>query len=278
MTRMSDGVRYQVVARGNGQPLLLLHGFTGRGTSWGSVLPDLAYRGRIITVDLLGHGGSDNPEPYRHAIERQAADIAIIVQRQGDGPADVIGYSFGARVALRLAIDFPDSVGRLIVESPSAGIAGANERAARRKADRYWVEMLERGELGRFVREWEGQRMFESQRRLPATVRGHVTEERLGNRPHGLANSLLGAGQGVMTPLQDRLGAITMPTLVISGALDPRGSENATEVAHGIPRVLHGSIPEAGHTPHLETPHRFVHMVNEFLTASAAPSITTLAT
>ena len=270
---LTDGVRYAVHEAGTGAPLLLLHGFTGSGTTWAAWLPDLAHDHRTIAVDLLGHGGSDAPTSSRHAVERQAADLVTILGRLAASPADVLGYSLGARMALRLAIAAPDSVRRLILESPSAGIADPVARAARRDADGRWVEQLERGDLGGFVRDWAAQPIFASQQRLPAAIRERIASERRANVPGALAASLLGAGQGVMPPLHERLGGVTAPTLVISGRLDPKGTERAVEVAGGIPGAVHEIVPDAGHTPHLETPDRFLEIVTAFLaTPVAAPS------
>ncbi len=200
MSRMvlADGVAYDVSLAGSGAPLLLVHGFAGSGRDWDIWQAGMAPDHRRLVIDLLGHGASDAPAPERHAVERQAADIATLLERMGAAPADVLGYSFGARIALRLAIDAPGSVARLILESPSAGIEDAPARAARVAADRRWAEQLDRGDQAGFVRDWAAQPIFASQRSLPATVRDRVAAERLANRPAALAASLLGAGQGVM--------------------------------------------------------------------------------
>jgi len=252
MTRLpvTDGVRYVLRDNGAGTPIVLLHGFTGNGGAWATWLPDLWPDGRTVAVDLLGHGDSDSPPPERQSVERQAADLAAIMHQLGASPAHVLGYSFGARVALHMALDSPASVRTLILESPSAGIAEPAARAARRAEDGRWVRQLERGDLDAFVRDWAAQPIFAS---------------------------LLGAGQGVMPPLHSRLGEIRVPTLVISGRLDPRGSARAGEVAEGIRGALHESVEDAGHTPHLETPMAFQYLVTSFLATPVAAPIPTLA-
>jgi 2-succinyl-6-hydroxy-2,4-cyclohexadiene-1-carboxylate synthase len=273
-----DGTRYSVTAVGEGPPVLLLHGFTGRGASWAMHLSALARTNRVILVDLLGHGAADSPPAARHAVEHQAADLAAILDRLGAAPADVAGYSFGARIALRLAIDAPASVRRLILESPSAGIADPEERAARRISDQRWVDQLLAGDIDGFVRDWATQPVFASQAGLPSAVRDALAAERRSNDPRGLAASLLGAGQGVMTPMHDRLGSIVMPTLVVSGRLDPRGMERASEVAAAITGARLRVIDDAGHRPDLETATRFRELVTEFLATPVAVSTPALAT
>jgi 2-succinyl-6-hydroxy-2,4-cyclohexadiene-1-carboxylate synthase len=278
LMEVAGGIRYSAVVAGEGPPLLLLHGFTGSGRSWAAHLPMLARDHRVILVDLLGHGGADSPPAARHAVEHQAADLAVILDRLGAGPADVLGYSFGARVALRLAIDAPASVGRLILESPSAGIADPEARAARRRADQRWVDQLVGGDIDGFVRDWAAQPIFASQAGLPSAIRESLAAERRSNDPFGLAASLLGAGQGVMTPMHDQLRQVRAPTVVIAGRLDPRGMERATEVAAAILGARLRVIDEAGHRPDLETPARFHEIVTEFLATQVAASTPALAT
>lgn len=275
---VADGARYAIAEHGHGNPLLLIHGFTGSRATWATMVPELARDHRVLTIDLLGHGDSDSPEPARHAIERQAADLAEILELLHASPVDVLGYSFGARVALQLTIDAPSSVSRLMLESPSAGIADPTARDARRIADQRWVDQLQRGDMDGFVRDWATQPIFASQAQLSATTRLQLHAERRSNLPDGLAASLLGAGQGVMAPLHGHLGTITAPTLIVSGCLDPRGSDRAAEVAHAIPGARHEIIDEAGHTPHIEAPERFLHLVMSALATPVAASIPAAAT
>ena len=268
MTRLAtgDGVGYEVREAGDGPPVLLLHGFTGSAASWAALLQPLTERHRVIAVDLLGHGGSDAPaDPARHAVERQAADLADLLQQLDATRGAVLGYSFGARIALRLALDDPETVERLILESPSAGIADAGARAARRAADERWATLLETDGLDAFADAWEAQPLFASRQRLPDDDRRRLREALLGNRAAGLAASLRGAGQGAMEFLYDRLPEVRQPTLVLAGALDTVGRERAEAVATGIPGARFETIPDAGHAPHLETPAAFLARVLAFL-------------
>ena len=77
-----DGLRWEVRSRGAGSPLLLIHGFTGRGTSWGHHATAFARHRRVISVDLPGHGRSGTPsDPGRASVERTADDLAVILAR-----------------------------------------------------------------------------------------------------------------------------------------------------------------------------------------------------
>ena len=261
-----DGLRWQVRVRGVGVPLLLLHGFTGRGSGWSAHATAFARRFRVIVVDLPGHGRSGTPrDPRRASIERSADDLALILHQVSVAPAHVLGYSLGARIALRLAVAHPGSVRRLILESPSAGIADPTERAARVAADEARAARIERDGIDAFVAEWEQEPVFASHRALSPSRIARLRADRLRNRPGGLATSLRGAGQGAMEPLHDRLATVASPTLVIAGALDPTGRTRAGTVAAAIPHARLEIVEGAGHTPHLENPRRFRTLTTDFL-------------
>ena len=231
------------------------------------MLPAFRRHARTITVDLLGHGRSDAPvDPDRHALPAQAADLARILRRLGAAPAVIVGYSFGARLALQLAADHPDVVAALVLESPSAGLADPVERARRQAADEALAARIERDGIEAFVDTWwETTPVFASERDLPPAARARLRSARLRNGPAGLAASLRGAGQGAMEPLFDRLASIARPALVIGGALDPIGLDRAREVAGRIPGARLIVLSGAGHGAHRDQPAAFRRIVTTFL-------------
>ncbi len=260
-----------VLTIGEGPAVLLLHGFTGTAQSWAGLIPAWSAKHRVVAPDLLGHGGSDAPtDPARYALERQAGDLAELLTLLDVAPAAVVGYSMGARLALVLALEHPDSVARLVLESPSAGIADPATRAERRLADERLADELERDGMEAFVDRWEALPLFAGHAALPDDARARLRRERLSHDPHGLAASLRGAGQGAMPPLHDRLGEVRVPTLVIAGALDPTGLERAGAVTDGIPDARLGVIVGTGHTPHLEAPGDFARVATDHLSATHA--------
>jgi len=266
-----EGVAYEVDVRGSGPSLLLLHGFTGTARGWEALTEGLAQSHRVIAPDLLGHGRSDAPtDPARYGLERQAADLAALLRRLDATPADVLGYSMGARLAAWLAIDAPDAIERLALESPSAGIVDADARQARRRADERRAAMLEAKGLEAFVDAWEAEPFFASHADLSEAARTRLRAERLSHHPRGLAASLRGAGQGAMEPLHDRLERIDAATLVVAGELDRAGAERAREVAAGIRGARWELVPGAGHMPHLEQPGVFEDLLAHFLISTAA--------
>jgi len=260
-----------VLTVGEGRPLLLLHGFTGSARSWSRQMASWSAGHRIVAPDLLGHGGSDAPaDPAAYVPERQADDLAELLGLLDASPVAVVGYSMGARLALVLALSHPDMVERLVLESPSAGIADALARAQRREADECLAGDIERDGLEAFVDGWQALPLFASQAALPTATRAELRAERLGHDPRGLAASLRGAGQGAMEPLHERLPAIHVPTLILAGTLDPTGLERARTVGDGIPDARLEVISGAGHCLHLEAPDEFLRLTNDHLHISHA--------
>ncbi len=259
-----------VLTEGEGPPVLLLHGFTGTARTWEAQIEALSPHHRVIAPDLLGHGGSDAPtESARYALDRQADDLADLLALLDTTAATVVGYSMGARLALVLALEHPELVAGLVLESPSAGIADPLERAHRHDADERLAAHLERDGIAAFVDRWQALPLFASQASLAADRRERLHAERLCHDPAGLAASLRGAGQGAMTPLQDRLGEIQVATTVIAGALDHVGLERARLVADGIAGARLQIIRGVGHAPHIEDPAAFGRLIDRSLKQSS---------
>ena len=259
-----DGLRWVVRVAGAGPALLLLHGFTGSGRSWDELIAAATAAGcTMIAPDLPGHGGT----AWRAGgatVERTADDLAGLLRALGCERAHVVGYSMGARIALRLAVAHPACVVRLVLEAPSAGVADPEERAARRAADEALALALDRDGIVPFVDAWEATPVLAGEARLGSAPRTSLRTIRLGHHPAGLAASLRDAGQGAMAPLHDRLGEISTPTLVIVGSVDP-ARDRAAAVAAGIPGARLAVIHGAGHAPHLEAPDAFNRLVLDFI-------------
>lgn len=267
MTRMAaNGVHYEVRVTGEGPAVLFLHGFTGAAAEWAPFLPELGRVASCALVDLLGHGRSDAAVvPARHALERQAADLAQLLDDLGLAPATVVGYSLGSRVALRLALDRPESVRSLVLLSPSPGIADTDARAARRKHDESLARQLETQGLAAFVDVWEAQPLFAGEAELSAATRAHIREGRLRNDAAGLAASLRGAGQGSMTPLHDDLSHIGVPSLLVVGERDAVGVEHARTIVAAMPAARLVVLDGVGHAVQREAPAKVGQLLLEHL-------------
>jgi 2-succinyl-6-hydroxy-2,4-cyclohexadiene-1-carboxylate synthase len=263
-TTPSAGVRWAISDTGRGAPVLLLHGFTGTSAAWDEHGDDLEARFRVLVPCLPGHGGTIAAAGTM-SVEATADALAILLRERGAAPAHVVGYSLGARIALRLAVAHPEVVDRLVLESASAGLPTAAERATRRASDEALAARLEAEGIEAFVDDWEQNPVFASQASLAPDRASRIRAMRLGNDPAGLAASLRAAGQGAMEPLFERLAAVTATTLVIAGELDTIGRPRAERVAAAIPDARLAIVDGAGHAPHDEAPDAFRALVIPFL-------------
>jgi len=248
--RNINGVQYHFNRHGDGEPIVLLHGFTGSSANWNSLVEHLKADHRVITVDCLGHGETEAPEDAaRYRMQYAAADLAALLPEIGAAPCHLLGYSMGGRLALYMAIHYPKLIRSLILESASPGLRDPAERQTRKLSDDSLAERIERIGIPAFVAEWEKLPIFATQTEV---MRKRLRPQRLQNNQLGLANSLRGMGTGVQPSLWDALSGIQIPVLLLTGALDTKFTATAEAMRALIPTAKHVVIPDSGHTIHLE--------------------------
>ncbi len=120
-----DGLGIWYELWGEGEPILLLHGFGGTGQSdWRHQIPLFSQTHQVIVADLRGHGRTDHPETItgREYFNMAAMDVASLVSALGLGPVHVCGFSMGASIASWLYFSEPSLVRSLIVVSGAARV------------------------------------------------------------------------------------------------------------------------------------------------------------
>ncbi|MBA2873923.1 2-succinyl-6-hydroxy-2,4-cyclohexadiene-1-carboxylate synthase [Thermaerobacillus caldiproteolyticus] len=265
MNILVNGVSYHVEVYGEGEPLLLLHGFTGSTETWKPFLSQWK-QWQLILVDIVGHGLTDSPnEVERYEIDRVAADLDVILQHLYVQATNVLGYSMGGRLALTFAVLYPHRVKKLILESSSPGLRTLEERLVRVKSDEALARDIEQYGIEQFVEKWESIPLFASQKRLSPEVQQQLRAERLKNNAKGLANSLRGMGTGKQPSWWEHLSEVKVPTLLICGELDRKFCEIAMEMAQLLPHSYIAKISGAGHAIHVEQRQIFAKIVNEFI-------------
>jgi pimeloyl-ACP methyl ester carboxylesterase len=118
-----NGLALYYEMHGTGRPLLLLHGGLGAIEMFRDLIPLLTSTRQIVVVDLQGHGRTaDIDRPF--SFDGMADDVTGLIRYLGIAPADVLGYSLGAGVALRAALRHPESVRKLVLLSIAFKTAG----------------------------------------------------------------------------------------------------------------------------------------------------------
>lgn len=257
-----NGLRYHLWRAGQGEPLLLLHGFSGRGADWEPIIARLADRFECIAVDLPGHGLTElPPDPARYRIEAAAADLAALLAQTG--PAHVLGYSMGGRLALYLGRYHAEGVRSLWLESASPGLRSEADRADRRRADEALAARIIADGISAFVAYWESLPLWDSQRDLPEVMRANQRAARLANDAAGLAGSLRGMGTGVQPSLWDELSGLPMPVHIAAGARDAKFSAIAEAMVGAMSGTSLWIAPGVGHNIHLEMPDAFADWLGD---------------
>ncbi|OHX49127.1 2-succinyl-6-hydroxy-2,4-cyclohexadiene-1-carboxylate synthase [Cytobacillus oceanisediminis] len=266
MKYVINGVRYHVDTWGTGFPLLLLHGFTGNSEGWKEFAPFWKDHSKTIALDIIGHGKSGSPPDIgQYQIEESAAVINSLLEKMGIGKIDVLGYSMGGRLALTFAVNYPEKVRKLILESASPGLRTEAERHERRIQDKKLSEKIQHEGIKNFIDYWENIPLFHSQKSLPEKIRTRIRSQRLANSIDGLANSLNGMGTGVQPSWWDELAHLEMPVLLITGNLDQKFCRIAEEMSKILPNVKWKTAEDAGHAIHVEKPELFGTIVSGFL-------------
>jgi 2-succinyl-6-hydroxy-2,4-cyclohexadiene-1-carboxylate synthase len=239
-------------SRGHGERVVLVHGFTQTARSWDTIAERLVQRYEVVTVDAPGHGDSGDV--------RASLPEAATLLGAASGPATYVGYSMGGRLCLHLAVARPDLVHRLVLVSSTAGIEDAGERAARRRADEQLAMFVDEAGVEAFLDRWLALPLFAT---LPPVAAGVADRRR--NTAAGLASSLRLAGAGTQESLWDRLARLSMPVLVVAGALDAKYVAVAERMARSVPGSTLELIADAGHSVHLERPDAFVDVLERWL-------------
>ena len=165
----------------------------------------------------------------------------------------------GGRLALRLALDHPDVVQRLVLVSTTAGLEDASARAERVAQDEVRASQIERDGVEAFLEAWLAQPLFAG---VPPDAPG-VTDRRSID-PEVLTHQLRVLGTGRMAPLWDRLDELNVPVLVVTGEADPKFEALGDRLAAGIADVERRRLA-GGHALLLEAPTALAELVAEFV-------------
>jgi len=282
MTRIPiRDVSLNVEVRGGGYPLVLMHG--GPSADLYTMLPfrRLADQFTLIFYDHRCNGRSEGAPVASMTWENLTADADALRARLGFERWAVLGHSFGGHVALEYALRYPDRLSHLVLLDTGGDSCWSQRNAAEVLAGRGYsprkVELARRWFNGEFA-PWEQLPIFlriasayqhdTSLRRLVRQLYAGAWRTKFRPEAQIFGFRHLIKGWTVM----DRLGEITVPTLVMAGRDDfVFPPECQRELAAGIPNARIRLIERAGHNPHEEQPDAVMDAVREFVVEGLAP-------
>lgn len=271
-TVVVGGHRLAYLDRGEGPPVILIHGLGGAMWHWEHQQDALAASHRVVTLDLLGSGFSDKPDLDYTPVEMLESFLgfmdALAIPR-----ASLVGNSMGAGLAIAVALSHPERVDRLVL------IAGFPDRVRERLTSPLFQRAVDSrvpiwlAQLGNwFAGRSTTRRILEEIVHDPSLLTPLVVERSYRNRRDG----------GFLAPMLKmtrnlslweegfarRLGAVRHPTLIIWGAEDRLFPP---QVGRDLQALIAGSrlevVPRAGHLPQWERPD----LVNPLLAAFLQP-------
>lgn len=242
---------------------MLLHCALASAHAWDRVMALLAGEMSMIAMDLPGHGQSGDWDPARdYAV--QACDMALGLMQ---GPAHVVGHSFGAYTALRLAVDHPDMVRSVTLIEPvffaAAKVASPDVFAAHKRRARRYMGALVAGDTVTaargFTADWGAGQAWES---LKPDQMDYITQRM---RLIAASEAALVEDNGAVMA---RLHEIDVPVLLVEGGSSaPIVGAILDGIEAGLPHSQRAVIEGAGHMAPLTHPDEVSDVIGAFVAA-----------
>jgi pimeloyl-ACP methyl ester carboxylesterase len=254
-----DGARvyyYAAGQRGDGDPIVLLHGFPTSSHLWGTVVPLVPAGHRVVVLDLLGYGRSDRPMGRDVSIKGHAERLRLVLDALGIERACVVGHDVGGGVAQAAALRWPARVSALVLVNSVAydtwptrevKLARAMLPLTRHLPPNWLLSVLRTDLLRGYAAEDRGAHSIERYVKPFASPEGR----------DAFFEHLLALDPRDTAALAPRLKDVVAPTAVVWGAHDPFLPTSIGEcLARDIPGATLDVIAEGRHFTPEEHPER----------------------
>ncbi|MBI2687558.1 MAG: alpha/beta hydrolase [Acidobacteria bacterium] len=239
-----NGVRMYYEVHGQGRPVVLLHGgMNSIQTSFARQIPAFSGTHRVIAIDQMAHGRTADVSGRALSYEQMAEDTAALLVHLGIRDADLVGWSDGGQIALRLAFTHPELIRRVV----ASGVGfGASPSMRRSMADDKWWD--------RFSNNGFPEGRAEYNRVSPdGPEHWRVYAEK--------ARSMWGAPTWGFAEAD--LVKIKLPVLIISG--DGEKVEEMARIFRAIPKAKLFVLPGTGHSTFQDRPDWLNRVVLDYL-------------
>ncbi|OAY31236.2 hypothetical protein MANES_14G092500v8 [Manihot esculenta] len=277
---------HEVGEKNNDNVVIFLHGFLGTGEDWISIMKAISGSARCISIDLPGHGGSkiqncgceEAKEEATLSVEMVAHILYKLIPDITPKKVAIVGYSMGARIALRMALRHSDKVSGAVIISGSPGLKDGQERKIRQARDFSRSRTLMDYGLQLFLDSWYAGELWNSLR-SHSRFKEIVASRMLHDDVYSLAKVLSDLSVGRQMPLWEELKQCNIPLLLMVGEKDKKfqaiaekmyseicqfekGKED--DMGINVPEIV--KIPNCGHAVHLENPLPVIGELRRFLT------------
>ncbi|WP_370327745.1 alpha/beta fold hydrolase [Euzebya sp.] len=252
-----NGVQHHYVSKGEGPPVVLVHGLGGSLHTWWGVIETLSVHHHVVALDLRGHGRSD-VSSGGYSVQQWAQDVNALISALELPPVTLVGHSLGSLVAEHAALDRPEAIDQLVLVGGISWFEPETKAAYEQRAD-----AVEADGLDPIVDQWlAGALAPRTQAKLPQLV-GLARDMYLRNDPTAYARSCRALTSMPRIARED----IGQPTLLVVGDHDRSTPIAMTEELHAqIPVSRVKVIPTAAHWVMLEQPDALAAAILEFLT------------
>ena len=261
-----NGIHLYYEEHGSGFPLVWSHEFAGDYRSWNHQVSFFSRRYRVITYNARGYPPSDVPESLDDYTQEQSVDdLKGLLDHLGIEHAHVGGLSMGGNVALNFGLTYPEMARSLIVAGTGSGSTDPEpfRRNVKARADQ-----MRAGGMAAMGDYSNSPTRVQLVRKDPLGYE----EFRRGLMEHSaLGSALIFSGVQGRRPtifaLEERMTALDVPTLIMTGDEDAPCIETSIFMKRCIPKSGLAVIPQSGHAINLEEPDLFNRLVLDFLTA-----------
>jgi pimeloyl-ACP methyl ester carboxylesterase len=250
----------------SGEPLVLVHGYTGDVTDWRHQIPEFSRTHRLLVMDLRGHGRSEAPQDRSsYSVDQMASDVESLVDQVGFERYHLLGHSMGGGIVQEIALHSTQRLLSLTLHDTTFKFALMADPAV----EEWWKGRMALAEAGKMA--------DLAAMEPPVPPPPHMPAERLEEAKVRLSkmspDAFIGAWLGLVgwQGTKNRAAGISTPTLIIYGDLDgPALIEGSKRLAEMIPNARVEVIPETGHSPQQERPELFNQALRRHLEANAA--------
>lgn len=248
-----------------GEPLLVLHGLFGSQSNWGIHSRALAERFAVIGVDLRNHG--DSPHAPELDYQSMAEDVKALIESRGLGSCTILGHSMGGKVAMQLALTYPQLVKRLIIVD-IAPVAYQSMGAGHHRV----IEGMKTLDLAHVKTRADAEAHLKGHIEDEATLKFIMTS--LARSPDGGLRWKLNVA--AIEDQYDRLREkpvgetpFDKPVLFVKGSESGYiGAKHEAEILALFPQAAVKIVMEAGHWVHADKPQAFQKIVFDYLNDS----------